>query len=66
MKATEAHKMSEEEIDAEEQRLRRQLYDLRCQAVTQKVEDPRQMGNIRRDIARLLTERRKRQTQEKA
>ncbi len=66
MKASEVHKMSQEEIQAEEQRLRRQLYDLRCQAVTEKIENPRLMGNIRRDIARLLTERRRRQVQEKA
>ncbi len=60
MKAKEVHKMSPEELRVEEQRLRRQLYDLRCQAVTEKLENPRQLRNIRRDIARVLTEQRTR------
>jgi large subunit ribosomal protein L29 len=64
MKAQEVHNMSVEELKVEEQRLRRQLYELRSQAVTQKLENPRQLGNIRRDIARLLTEKTRRVTQE--
>ena len=35
---------------------RRHLYDLKAQAVTEKLEDPTQLGLTRRDIARLLTE----------
>jgi len=61
MKAAEAHKLSEEEIDVEVKRLRGQLYELRTQAVTEKLENPRRLGNLRRDIARLLTEKRARQ-----
>lgn len=62
MKANEAHKMSDEELGVETERLRRHLYDLKSQAVTEKLEDPTQLGKARRDIARLLTERRARQT----
>lgn len=64
MKAQEVHNMSVEELKVEEQRLRKQLFELRSQAVTQKLENPRQLGNIRRDIARLLTEKTRRVSQE--
>ena len=64
MKASEAKKMSLEELESEQQRLRSHLFDLRSQAVTEKLENPRQLMNTRRDIARLLTELRQRQTQE--
>lgn len=60
MKAEEVHSMTGEEIDQEVDRLKRRLFDLRTQAVTEKVEDPSQMKRIRRDVARLLTERRAR------
>jgi large subunit ribosomal protein L29 len=33
----------------------RHLFDLRSQSVTEKLEDPSQMGKTRREIARLLT-----------
>ena len=61
MKATEAHKMTEDEITIELTRLQRHLFDLKSQAVTEKLEDPSQMLKARRDIARLHTERRSRQ-----
>lgn len=57
MKAQEVHKLSDEEIDVEIQRLRRKRFDLRTQAVTEKIQDTSQFRQIRRDIARLLTER---------
>jgi large subunit ribosomal protein L29 len=57
MKAKEVHKLSDEEIQAELQRLRQRTFELRTQAVTEKIEDTSQFGQVRRDIARLLTER---------
>ena len=57
MKAAEAHKLNDEEITVELRRLSRSLYDLRTQAVTEKIEDVSQFKKIRRDIARLKTER---------
>jgi large subunit ribosomal protein L29 len=57
MKAKEVHKLSDEEIDVEVARLKRKLFDLRTQAVTEKIQDTSQFGKIRKDIARVLTER---------
>lgn len=61
MKANEVHKLSDEEITVEVKRLRRHLFDLRTQSVTEKIEDVSQFTNARRDIARLLTEQRQRE-----
>lgn len=61
MKAEEVHRMSLDEMIEEEERLRRQLFDLRCQAVTEKLENPRQLRAIRKDIARILTVKRARE-----
>lgn len=61
IKKQELHKMSEAEIVEETQRLRTRLYDLKQQAVTEKLENNREPGNIRKDIARLLTEQRTRE-----
>lgn len=58
MKAEEVRKMSMEELKLEEERLRRQLFDLRCQAVTESLENPMQFRNLRRDIARVKTHKR--------
>jgi large subunit ribosomal protein L29 len=47
--------MKNDELHAELARLRRHLFDLRAQAVTEKLEDPTQLIKTRRDIARILT-----------
>ena len=57
MNAKEIQKLSDEEIAVEVKRLRQKRYDLRTQAVTEKIEDTSQFGKTRRDIARLLTEK---------
>jgi len=62
MKAKEVHKLSEEEIGFEVDRLRRRLFELRQQEVTEKIQDTSQFGKIRKDIARLLTEKNVRRT----
>jgi large subunit ribosomal protein L29 len=56
MKAKEVHKLSDEEIEVEVERLRRKLFELRTQAVTEKIQDTSQFAKIKKDIARLLTE----------
>jgi ribosomal protein L29 len=61
IKKDELHKMSDEEIVEETARLRDKLYTLRQQAVTEQLENNREPGNIRKDIARLLTEARTRE-----
>jgi large subunit ribosomal protein L29 len=61
MKANEVHKMNDEEIKVEVSRLRNDEFDLRSQAVTEKVEDTSKFRKIKKDVARLLTEQRSRQ-----
>lgn len=55
MKIEEIQSMKTVEIHDELERLRRHLFDLRSQAVTEKLEDPTQIIKTRKDIARLLT-----------
>lgn len=62
MKAAEVHKLSLEELDIELDKLRKHLYDLKSQSVTQKLEDPSQISKTRKDIARLLTEKQAKQS----
>lgn len=57
----EVRKLKNEEIQGELSKLRMSLFDLRSQRVTDKVGDTSQFRKIRKDIARLLTERRARQ-----
>ena len=56
MTPTELKKMSDEDITIEVQQLRRRLFDLRCQLVTEKIQNTSQFPMVRKDIARLLTE----------
>jgi len=60
MKAIEVHTFNDEEIAVELRRLSRKLFDLRTQAITEKIEDTSQFLKVRRDIARLKTERQSR------
>ena len=56
MNSAKLKKMSDEDIVIEVQQLRRRLFDLRCQLVTEKIQNTSQFPNVRKDIARLLTE----------
>ncbi|MEW6199652.1 MAG: 50S ribosomal protein L29 [Planctomycetota bacterium] len=55
MKIDAIRAMKTDEVHGELERLRRHLFDLRAQSVTEKLEDPTQLLKTRRDIARLLT-----------
>ncbi len=55
MKIADMRGLKTDELYAELERLRRHLFDLRSQAVTEKLEDATQLGKTRKDIARLLT-----------
>ena len=55
MKIKEIRQLSDEELVSEQLRLRRHLYDLRAQAVTEKLENPSRITQAKRDIARFLT-----------
>lgn len=61
MKMSEVRKLSAEEIRLEIGRLRKLLYDLRAQSVTEAVEGTHKFSAAKKDVARLLTERRQRQ-----
>lgn len=68
MKAKAVHKLSEEELTIEVDNLRKKLFELKTQSVTEKIQDTSQYGKIRKDIARILTEQTSRRlaTTEKA
>lgn len=55
MKAKDYHEMSTDELGDRLGELQRNLFDLRTQAVTEKLENSKAIRNIRRDIARLKT-----------
>lgn len=60
MKIDEIRQMKIEELHSELDRLRRHAFDLRTQAVTEKLQDPSLLTRAKRDIARILTELRAR------
>ncbi|HDZ22075.1 hypothetical protein LCGC14_0486520 [marine sediment metagenome] len=62
MKFSEIRAFSDEELVNELHRLRRHRFDIRSQAVTEKLEDPSLLKKARRDIARILTEMHQRET----
>ena len=56
MTGAEVRKLNDEEISVELGNLRGKLLALKNKSVSEKIEDSSQFGNIRKDIARLLTE----------
>ena len=60
MKVQQYREMSPEELESTLQELRRHLFDLRSQAVTEKLENSKAVSNVRRDIARIKTVMRER------
>jgi len=61
MKIKEIRELTDEELNSELERLRRHLFDVRSQAVTEKLEDSSMITKAKRDIARILTVMRQRQ-----
>lgn len=55
MKISDIREMKTEELHGELDRMRRHLFDLRSQAVTEKLENPNQLRQTKRDIARIFT-----------
>jgi large subunit ribosomal protein L29 len=66
MKIDEIRQLNDEELSTELERLRRHLFDVRSQKVTEKLEDPSVLTKARRDIARILTIIRERELQAEA
>ena len=55
MKASEIREMNPDELVDELERLERRFFDIRTQAVTEKLEDPSQLTKAKRDVARIKT-----------
>ena len=55
MKAKQFREMSSDELEDRLQEMNRQLFDLRSQAVTEKLENSKAVINLKRDIARIKT-----------
>jgi len=65
MKASEIREMNPDELVDELDVLERKLFDIRTQAVTEKLEDPSLLTKIKRDVARIKTVIRQRQLEQK-
>lgn len=63
MKSKEVHDFSDDELGVKERELVESLTVLRLRARTNQVENPARLGQLRRDIARIKTERRARAIQ---
>ena len=61
MKIEQIKKMSEVELNAEEKKLKNELFNLRFQHVTGQLENPIKMRDIKKDIARCKTVLREKQ-----
>ena len=55
MKVQNYREMGPDELDSKLEDLRRHLFEMRTQAVTEKLENSKGIKNIRRDIARVKT-----------
>ena len=65
MKASNLKEMSSEELVMKLEEIQRHLFELRSQAVTEKLENTNSVANTKRDIARIKTIIRQRQLEEK-
>ncbi|MHC4622482.1 MAG: 50S ribosomal protein L29 [Planctomycetota bacterium] len=55
MKAQHYREMSPDELESRLEEMQRHLFDLRAQAVTEKLENSKAVTNVKRDIARIKT-----------
>ena len=55
MKAQQYREMNPDELKDKLEEMQRHLFDLRSQAVTEKLENSKALINVRRDIARIKT-----------
>jgi len=65
MKTKEIREKETEHVKHELAEKQKHLFDLRSQAVTEKLEDPSQLGKTRKDIARLKTVLRERELEQR-
>jgi len=55
MKVQHYREMNRDELESKLEELQRHLFDLRSQAVTEKLENSKAITNVKRDIARIKT-----------
>ena len=60
MKMTEIRGLEDGDLNLQIEKVRKELFDLRVKAATESIENPRGIEALRRSVARLLTERRRR------
>ena len=61
MTATELRELPDDELRQRYAEAKEELFNLRFQAVTGQLDDPRRLSSVRRDIARVLTVMRERE-----
>ena len=61
MKVEEIRKMSDEELSSELASLKDELFKLRFQHATNQLDNPAQIAQVKRDIARVMTIQREKQ-----
>ena len=61
MKVEEIRKMSDEELSSELASLKEELFKLRFQQATNQLDNPAQIAQVKRDIARVMTIQREKQ-----
>ena len=61
MKVEEIRKMSDEELSTELASLKEELFKLRFQHATNQLDNPAQIAQVKRDIARVMTIQREKQ-----
>jgi large subunit ribosomal protein L29 len=60
-KMTEIRGLEDGDLNLQIDKVRKELFDLRVKAATESIENPRAIEDLRRSVARLLTERRRRE-----
>ncbi|MAG57570.1 MAG: 50S ribosomal protein L29 [Planctomycetes bacterium] len=63
MKITEIRALDDGDLQVQLEKLRRELFDLRVRAATESIDNPRAIREIRRTVARIITEQHQRSTQ---
>ena len=61
MKIEEVRSLDDGDLQVQLNKCRQELFDLRVKATTEAIENPREIRRLRRDVARILTERRRRE-----
>ena len=65
MKQIEITALDDGDLKLQLEKFRKELFDLRCKSATESLDNPRRIPTIRRSIARMLTEQRRREVARK-